>query len=76
MSPTAFGQPGVHQDPGEPGLSARTKHIGIKVHLVRNYFEKGGIVVPYISTHEQLADIFTEPLPKATFGKFASRPVH
>jgi len=59
-----------------PVYHARTKHIGIKVHLVRDYFEKGEIVVPYISTHEQLADIFTKPLPKATFEKFASRLVH
>ena len=59
-----------------PVYHARTKHIGIKVHLVRDYFEKGEIIVPYISTHEQLADIFTKPLPKATFEKFASRLVH
>ena len=59
-----------------PVYHARTKHIGIKVHLVRDYFEKGEIVVPYISTHEQLADIFTKPLPKATFEKFASGLVH
>ena len=40
----------------------RTKHIDVHEKV-----ESGEIAPEYIPTEEQVADIFTKPLPKATF---------
>lgn len=45
----------------------RTKHIDVKFKFVRDIIAKGIVEVRYISTNEQLADIMTKGLPKATF---------
>jgi hypothetical protein len=41
-----------------------TKHIDIRYHQ-----QKGGIEIAYVSTHNQLADIFIKPLDEKTFSK-------
>ena len=50
-----------------PVLHSKTKHIEIKYHVVREKVEKKEIRLEYISTKEQIVDIFTKPLPKDTF---------
>lgn len=45
----------------------RSKHIDVKYNFLRDYIEKGVIIVKYIPTREQLADIMTKGLPGATF---------
>lgn len=45
-------------------LHSRTKHIDVKVHFVRDECEKGNIIVNYVSSSEQLADMLTKPLSK------------
>lgn len=57
-----------------PKLSPRTKHIAIKYHFVRNYFNKNPtncmkhpFVLKKIDTLEQKADIFTKGLKADTF---------
>jgi predicted aldo/keto reductase-like oxidoreductase len=47
----------------------RTKHIDIQYHFLRNHQQNGGIKIAYVSTHNQLADIFTKPLDEKTFNK-------
>lgn len=42
----------------------RSKHIEIKYHFIRDYVQKGAIKLEYISTNEQVADIFTKALPR------------
>ena len=42
--------------------STRTKHIDIHCHYTRDQVVNGNIKLHYISTHENLADIFTKPL--------------
>jgi hypothetical protein len=41
-----------------------TKHIDIRYHQ-----QKGDIEIAYVSTHNQLADIFIKPLDEKTFSK-------
>ena len=41
---------------------ARTKHIEVHHHFVREKVLAGEIKVDYISTNQQPADIFTKPL--------------
>jgi hypothetical protein len=41
---------------------SRTKHIDIRYQFLRDHQQKGDIEIAYVSTHNQLADIFTKPL--------------
>ena len=47
----------------------RTKHLSIRLHHFRSHIVNKTITIEYISTHDQIADIFTKPLPKAQFCK-------
>ncbi|WVZ80823.1 hypothetical protein U9M48_028270 [Paspalum notatum var. saurae] len=51
-----------------PVLHSRTKHIDVRFHFLRDYYEKGDIDLVHVVTQNQLADIFTKPLE---FGAFA-----
>ena len=42
----------------------RTKHIEIDCHFIRQHFVYEDISLPYISSSEQLADVFTKGLPR------------
>jgi hypothetical protein len=46
-----------------------TKHIDIRYHFLRDHQERGDIEIAYVSTYNQLADIFTKPLDEKTFSK-------
>ena len=46
-----------------------TKHIDIRYHFLRDHQRKGDIEIAYVSTHNQLVDIFTKPLNEKTFSK-------
>jgi hypothetical protein len=48
---------------------SRTKHIDIRYHFLRDHQQKGDIEIAYVSTHNQLVDIFTKPLDEKTFSK-------
>src|ERR1700759_3261525 len=50
---------------------ARTKHIDIRYHFIREAVENNKIHMSYISTDENVADIFTKPLARPKFEKFA-----
>ena len=45
----------------------RTKHIDIRHYFIRELINNGEIKLEWISTSEQLADIFTKPLPGSIF---------
>ena len=45
---------------------SRTKHTDIRYHFIREHALKGTIVLHYVPTTKQLADIFTKPLDEAT----------
>jgi hypothetical protein len=44
-----------------------TKHIDIRYYFLRHHQQKGDIEIAYVSTDNQLADIFTKPLDEKTF---------
>ena len=48
-------------------MHSKTKHIAIKYHFVRELVQKKEIRLEYVHTKEQIADIFTKPLPKDAF---------
>jgi hypothetical protein len=55
-----------------PVEHSRTKHIDIQHHFLRDHQQKGDIEVFYISTENQLVDIFTKPLDEKTFCRLCS----
>jgi hypothetical protein len=52
-----------------PVEHSRSKHIAIRYHFLRDHQQRGDIEIAYVSTKEQLADIFTKPLDEKTFIK-------
>jgi hypothetical protein len=55
-----------------PVEHSRTKHIAIRYHFLRDHQQRGDIEIAYVSTKEQLADIFTKPLDEKTFIKLTN----
>jgi hypothetical protein len=45
-----------------PEFHARTKHIDITLHFVRDYVEAGKLEIKYVPSRDNLADIFTKGL--------------
>ncbi|XP_019159666.1 PREDICTED: uncharacterized protein LOC109156266 [Ipomoea nil] len=50
-----------------PMFHAQTKHVEIDYHFVRDKVASGDFVVSFVSTKDQLADVFTKPLPGPWF---------
>jgi hypothetical protein len=48
---------------------ARTKHIDVCHHFIRDHQQKGDICIESVGTNDQLVDIFTKPLDKKRFCK-------
>ena len=48
---------------------ARTKHIDLRYHFIREAVEDGKIVVKYVPTDDNVLDVFTKALPKPKFQK-------
>lgn len=51
---------------------ARTKHIDIRFHFIRETVASGQLTIPYCPTDEMIADIFTKPLGRTKLHKFRS----
>jgi hypothetical protein len=55
-----------------PVYHARTKHIDVQHHFIRNLVEERVIDLVYVHTSENVADVLTKPLAKAKHLKFVS----
>jgi hypothetical protein len=53
-----------------PESHARTKHIDVKLHFIRQHVEEGRIDLRYCPTDEMVADILTKALPREKHLKF------
>ena len=56
-----------------PEYHARTKHIDIQYHFIREYIEKGTITLEYCETAKMLADALTKPLSKQRHQELVER---
>jgi hypothetical protein len=50
-----------------PKMRPRTKHLNIKYHHFREEVRKGTVSIYHTRTEDQIADIFTKPLPETSF---------
>ena len=50
-----------------PVQHSRTKHVAIRYHFLKDKVADGEVKLEYVPTTEQVADIFTKPLPKEVF---------
>jgi hypothetical protein len=48
-------------------MHSKTKHIPTKYHFLWERVVEKNIRVEYVGTKEQVADIFTKPLPQEAF---------
>jgi histone deacetylase 1/2 len=55
-----------------PVFHARTKHIEINFHFVREKVALGALTVKFISSSDQLADVFTKPVSLQVLVRFRS----
>ena len=51
----------------------RSKHIEIRYHFIRDYVETGAVMLQYISTNKQVADILTKSLGRRKFVFFRDK---
>jgi hypothetical protein len=52
-----------------PVQHSRTKHIDIRYHFIREHVMNETVVLHFVPTEDQLADIFTKPLDESTFSR-------
>ena len=50
-----------------PVQHSKTKHIKIRYHFIRDLVERKIVVLEYVLTERQNADIFTKPLDRNKF---------
>lgn len=56
-----------------PVFHARSKHIELDYHFVRERVVLGLLVTKHVSSANQVADIFTKPVPKAALSYFRNK---
>jgi hypothetical protein len=57
-------------------MNARTKHIGLRYHLIKDEIGKETIKLEWVQSENQLADILTKPLVVAVFNRIRNELMH
>lgn len=52
-----------------PAFHARTKHVEVDFHFVREHVARKMLEIRFISSKDQIADIFTKPLAVSAFSR-------
>ena len=52
-----------------PVQHSRTKHIDIRYHFIIEHVMNGTVVLLFVPSANQIADIFTKPLVESTFSR-------
>ncbi|KAL4272215.1 hypothetical protein GQ457_13G013050 [Hibiscus cannabinus] len=47
----------------------RSKHIDVRFHFIRDHVKGGNVELVHVASQDQVADIFTKPLPKVLLEK-------
>jgi hypothetical protein len=47
----------------------RSKHIDVRFHFIRDHMKEGSVELVHVTSQDQVADIFTKPLPKVLLDK-------
>jgi hypothetical protein len=56
-----------------PIFHDKSKHIEIRYHYIRDMVQRGSLKIQYISTDEQVANMFTKPLSHVKFDYFRDK---
>ena len=56
-----------------PEHFSRMKHVQRRHFFIRELVEEGRIVVPYVASADNVADMFTKPLPYPAFRQLRDR---
>ena len=48
----------------------RSKHIDVRFHFIWDHVKEGSVEFLHVTSQDQVADIFTKPLPKVLFWKY------
>ncbi|GMI94510.1 hypothetical protein HRI_003120300 [Hibiscus trionum] len=47
----------------------RSKHIDVRFYFIRDHVKEGNVKLVHVASRDQVADIFTKPLPKVLLDK-------
>jgi hypothetical protein len=51
----------------------RSKHIEIKYYYIRDMVQRGAVRLQFVTTEDQVADVFTKPLSRMKFEYFRNK---
>ena len=55
-----------------PAVDRRTKHIDIRYHFIREFYERGETDIFFVASEDQLADALTKNVPLSIIERFRS----